>query len=82
MDAMPLSELFAARTQQAGKALSPELIQLTLAACQLMATDRNLTPEDAVGDVLQVYDCVAESMEKRKQLPDGLAVQFACCTHG
>lgn len=33
-----------------------ELVSLiTLAACILMATNKDLNPEDAVGDALQVY---------------------------
>ena len=82
MDAMPVSELFAAQVQLAGRPLSLELIQLTMAACQLMAVDRNLSPEDAVGDVMQVYDCVAELMEKRQHSPKNLSVRFSPCTRG
>lgn len=33
---------------------------ITLAACILMGFDQKLSPQDAVGDALQVYGCVRE----------------------
>ena len=45
---------------------SSERMPLIQAACMLMGADRSLSPEDAVGDVMQVYDCVMEALERRK----------------
>ncbi len=43
-----------------------ERIQLTMAACLLMSANAKLPPEDAVGDVLQVYQYVSGALEKIK----------------
>ena len=43
-----------------------ERIQLTMAACLLMSANAELPPEDAVGDVLQVYQYVSGALEMMK----------------
>ena len=44
-----------------------ECIQLTRAACELMSTNPSLPPEDAVGDVMQVYQYVLDELQKLKK---------------
>lgn len=45
-------------------ALANVRIELTKAACVLMAANSSLGPHDAVGDVFQVYEELAEFMQQ------------------
>ncbi len=66
MRAIPIDEESGLSQNAVDGDMHRERACLIQAACTLMGADKSLSPEDAVGDVMQIYDWVTEALEKRK----------------